>query len=307
MEVSSKIITEEPVASFKSKFEQATEDQIERVSDRALYDSLFHEPMPNNFSIVLTNKEINLGQYIDDYSESLKQFNVVNFNLFRFCELKIDEVPWVDETNEQNAREALAKWQRLMNAGNSFLCFQYVSYLIRAFIENNYPVLEVLREPRFSPIIEKLVDIDHWVKSFFKMGLYLDFDTFYEHFDQFLAALDEKSDLFEVVDKLEVAREFFPTDQRKSNGPQVVLSIFFNADRVQKPEDWALSTMTTLLTDVFLIGQAPTKIEQTDFLDLVHPNICLSQGFKAYKKYLNLLGEIGHIYDEASNYAYLKH
>lgn len=306
MEASTKDIIPQAGDVIKTKFELATEAQVEKVQNRRHYKTLFYDPMPNNFSLVLVNKDLVLDEYIDRYSESLRQFNVVNYNLYRLCELKFDEVEWIDEKHEKDARHALTKWQKLINAGNSFLCFQYVSYVVNAFKQNHYPILRVLREPRYSLVLDKLTSIDLWVKSFFKMGLYLDFGSFYGKFDDFLAELTKHRSLRNAIDKLEVAREYFPSDQKQPKGNQVALSVFFNPDLVQKPQDEMIARISQLMTQIFLSDNAPPVEDESDFIQMIRPNICLAQGFKSYKKYLSLVGAIDDIYDSQSRYAYLK-
>jgi len=286
----------------QDNYELLLADQIEKVESLAHYQDLFHPAYANNFSIVLANKKVNLAESKESVSSAMRRLNVANFNLYRLCNLlteekSLDQLPQKDEL-----LNVLGRWKKLIDAGNSFLCFDYAQTVVKGMELAGIPIIKTLEEPRYVAIVNEFKSLSFKFKSFFKLSVYGGFDDLYACLENLFDSFNENPQLFYYLERCEVAKEHFPTDMSQNSALFPVFSIFFDKTVVTSRHNPLPGIVAKEIREVFANAKEPDSMM---YLDSLGKGVTISQGYKSYKKFLKLIKVIDEVYDAETNYAYL--
>lgn len=289
----------------KDEYDYRLHSQVSKIQKARHFPQLFHQVVPNNFSLVCVSNRIPLEAHHNRVGSSLKQLNVANFNLYHFCKAHYPLVRWNDEQLSADVGDILSRWGNLIKAGNSFLCFDYAKYVIDSFTGSSYPLLEILHE-KYYVIVQAFKSTEEWVKSFFKLNVYLDYPSFYERFEELVTYLHREAALFGSIEKLEVAKEYFPFDRKRNAEPYPVLAVFLDCNRVSTRNNPALAQITGALSHLLELAPGEGPPVSYQYSETLGASLSLSQGYKSYKNFLALIGVLDEIYDVRHNYAYVR-
>jgi hypothetical protein len=277
--------------------------QAERIQNHALYGELFHDPFPNNFSFICINRRHDLQQSKNNNADALKKLNIANYNLHKFCERFMPDVPWKNSDVAEKVHEVNTKWGETITAGNSFLCYDYANFVIHSMSDSGFPFLQTLTSDRFKVIVDAFLSLDYRWKSFVKISAFVQNDRTYSQLHQLIERLHKNPELFHYVERIELQKEFFPGDVKKIT-TDPALSLILDRNVVSTKSNPIIKKIAALLSEIY---QSPVESDNaTNFLHFLYKDIAASQGFKAYKKFLQLAGCIDHVYDSGGNYAYIK-
>jgi hypothetical protein len=300
----------ETIKTVQDKYERATRSQIIKTQSVNFYFDLFNEIIPNNYSLVSVNNRISQEDYVARQSDSLRKLNVANYNLYRFCEIQYRMAQWDDQHLLKDVEAALGKWENLIKAGNSFLCFNFASFVIHSFSQINYPIIKVLHEEKYRVISETFMNIKDWVKSFFKLNIYISHENLYERLGGLMEYFHTHAELFSYIEKLEIAKEYFPVDSKGNASSFPAISLFFDHHEVVTRGHPALQKVTKGVKKALALTECLEDLDSgpvsAPYAELLGFNMTLSQGYQSYKKYLALIQVLDEVYDVKCNYAYLK-
>ncbi len=279
--------------------------QSNKIQTLLHYNSLFHKVSPNNFSLICLNKTIDKTQSDNRYKAGLKILNVANFNLFRFCKIQSGKAEWKDEEVKKDVNYALNIWEKRIIAGNSFSCYNCARVVFEGFAKIHYPLLQILNEEKYRAVLKAFIDLEYDFKSFFKLSVFTDFSNLYLQIEDLLNLFNNNSRLFKNIERLEIAKENFG-GQGESNKLFPKLSIFFDNKEVTNIHDSALIEVIDISKGIFMPGNSNCLPKQLKYLGVLTDNITISQGYKGYKQFLELVDKLDEVYDFNSNYAFIK-
>ena len=287
------------------QYQSALDAQCHNIEKINNYKNVFHPVFPNNFSIVCINKRLILDELKDNNTRALSRLNVANYNLYRFCELLNSKTTWSDSRVNARMDFMLNSWDKTIKAGNSFLCFDFANAIFQAFLLNNIPIHEELNSKKYRVIIDEFKRLDYKWKSFFKISVYCEMDSCNSILGDLINNLFENVALAYYVERVEIAKEHFQTDL-SDQVRHPIINIILDRDIVISRCNPLISRLCKTLTNLCGSYEPNSNSNFEQYQDFFTKEISVSQGFKAYKKYLNLLGSLSEIYDESKNFAYLK-
>jgi hypothetical protein len=271
------------------------------------FNDLFHKIIYNNYSLVLINQRCDLQNQVHQRTESLSYLNNASYKLFAFCKLCLkDELLRTRMSPEEiDVLETIcANWKDLIQQGNSFLTYDYAEVIIDTLKENGYPFLEKLTQEKYKVVQTAFITIPEGSKRFLRWNNYTRFEELPYLVEGFFELLYRSPSLFRYVERVEIAKEDFELKLATDNNDFPSFSIFFDKDLVNSPYHPVVSQLTAAAQDL-LASTTPREISP-EYSSPLCRNTTLSQGFRNYKKFLNLVGCLDAVYDPGTNYAFAR-
>lgn len=279
-----------------------TLSQEERIQRFENDFDLFHKSYKNNYSYELVNKNIDRALLVENRKQSLSHLNESSYELCSFCISCLKDLRQNGSLADADLKDINAKlkdWKSLITGGNSFATYDYAKEIVNTIHSHHYPFYEKLRSEQFKYIIAGFLSVSDEFKSFIRVAFYADKQDFQQLFKTTLTILKEDPELFSFIERVEIAKEDFPLTVTKGEDFPL-FSVIFNYKYIMNASDPMVKRFLSKF-DFVNVFQENLSISYSKRLanDLI-----ISQGFKNYKKYLFLIGELDTVYDAEENYAF---
>lgn len=284
---------------------EAMSNQLIKLKNALGEENIFHEPYPNNYSIVLKNKYHNNELYGKGNLELFFGLNKASLNLQVFCKLCLSEIEneWksFDSVIFEQLKYINSVWSKLNKGGNSFLTYIPAKALVEGLRALGYPFDEKLEEK----IVVKNAFVQllpYEAKALIRIGLFIDFKDLYELLFKLNKEISKCEELSKYIERIEIAKEDFKAEKPIYSFPKI--NINMNPYLVRSVDHECLDKLIGILDDLMKDIQPLDMYEDYSFK--VKENIIMSQGYRNYKQFLDLLNNLDSVYDSSSNYAFMK-
>ena len=266
-------------------------------------NSLFHDPIPNNYVWLLIPKNKDKEAYISRFALQTSCLNKADGFLFNTCKLMLNRLGF---SLTHHVYQTIDYWR-------TGLCGQYRSniddiYLAERVVEeiqtklpegSDFP--SVIRKE--SPeVIDKFINIPEQIKSLVRVNLYLPHEQVRNCLATLLREISSSgSSLLMLVDRIEIAKVGL-TDNNQVNYPTLIIYLAPEANNMNN-----LHIVRSLLklTASVATEYPPAPLLNSEYSDCWLLNTTVTQGFRLYKRYLAILGVLSSVYDAHWNFAYL--
>ncbi|MBS0032095.1 hypothetical protein ACTJJ0_03190 [Chitinophaga sp. 22321] len=271
---------------------------------------LFNEPFTNNFSHVYLNRRIDPAQAENEKKIALDKLNNASYLLQEYCTAIVDQLWRGNEITAevlQQIKGVNSIWLQHIQKDNSFLTYDCAAYVVRELQAYNYSLREIAgTDEKLQQLEKAFAALSYKTKAFFQVSLFLPFDQLSSSFDTIKELFEQQADLFYYVDTIEISRQdFFADRQQENDGLHFpLIKILLDAEIVLSRHHPVLREVVTLMDQV--TKDMPVYQIDDSYMFLAGKNLAVSQGFKNYKRFLKLVNTLDNIYDNESNYAYLK-
>lgn len=277
--------------------------------DKLNYDiqqtAMFYDTYSNNYTHAFVNKDKELADIVEKRKSSLSLLNQGSYDLYDFCIACLTEFKdqhSLLQSEYQKINIIVKNWRNLLRSGNSFTTYEYFSAVVSFLKSWNFPFIDKLHQLKNRYILNSFLDVSKHYKEFVKVGCYGDRDQMHEYLDKTLKILKENNHILNAIERLELARLDFPLIIN-SEEKYPLFSITFDYDIVTRPYHPIVSEFVELFCHRDADQDWTVGLE---YNLAVTSNLALSQGFKNYKKYLNVMGILDSQYDKEQNYAFIK-
>jgi hypothetical protein len=274
------------------------------------YHDLFHDTFFNNFSVVCLNKRYNKGALVENKIRSLRKLNVACYNLQVFTRMCLDkmhelkdfsgfgeDLEWMDTFE--------GRWSKAVAEGDSFLTFEFANEVVTKIRQLNFPYDEVLNSSKYEVIPKAFKNIDHYVKGFVKISIFADYHEARLLMERFIDLMEKNPLLFYYIERVEMAKQIFarPDISAFNEHSHPALTIFFDSKIVSVNFHPAVNE---LLEKLMPLVEPVTEMSFDDkFSSHIGKNTTLSQGYRNYKRFLDLVGVIDDVYDKKTGYSFI--
>jgi len=279
--------------------------QQNAIQNIANYNALFHPSYLNNYNIELVNKSQILDKLMSQKRDDLQKLNIASYNLCAFCgicalEMSQQMISSADEIIKLN--EVLAIWKELIKRGSSFATYDYAKLAIEIIIDSGFPLLEKLFSSKYHVIIDAFRNIPEPAKAFLRLNSYSRKDDRTEMLTSLFDFFSRNPDIFEYVERVEIAKDEMAIDTF-GDEEYPVFSIFFDYNALSNRKS---SIIRGVIEHIKLVEASQVEGD-TPYLYAfqVTNSTTLSQGYKNYKRYLELMNVISTVYDKETNYAFI--
>jgi hypothetical protein len=274
------------------------------------YRDLFHPPFFNNFSVVCLNKRYDKKSLVEYKTRSLRKLNVACYNLQIFTRMCLDKMHQLDEysicgEDFERIDQLEDQWSKAIAEGNSFLTYDYARDVINRIRQTNFPYDEILNSPKYGVVPKAFGNVDYYSKAFVKISVFAPYHEAMSVVESFIALMEKYPLLFYYIERVEMAKQIsvLPGVLSFNENAYPALTIFFDSRIVSISYHPAVNE---LLEKLMPAVESVTEMEFDDtFSRHIGKNTTLSQGFRNYKRYLQLVNIIEEVYDKKTGYAFI--
>jgi hypothetical protein len=282
-------------------------DQRKLVEAMDHYSTLFHECYYNNYSLVLTNKRLDLSVFIQNRKQLMNKLNIASYNLQAFCRLCLQDSRLKEQMSDTvigSLDQICNNWAQQIKEGNSFLTYDYAEVIINTLTQAEYPFIEKLYTDQYKVIPAAFVSIPFNSKSFTRIHNYSDPARLPMLLDGLFNLFHKDRALYYYIERIEIARNDFPLKLESSNEEYPLFSIFFDHRIVNTGSHPVIRELTERIKPLLDNGDA--REVRLSYSFPVYADTAISQGFKNYKRFLDLVGALDNVYERETNYAFVK-
>jgi hypothetical protein len=297
-------------ALLQTEHRLSPEDQKTRIVSVDHYQDLFNDAYLNNFSIVCPNKRYQNDLLIESKKGRLYKLNRAAYNLWVFSGMCLEKVKEMEDFQpDSNLLAKLSgtvrEWGDHLQAGNAFLTFDMAKEIIDTLRQLDFPFDDLLGNQTYSVIKAAFIQLHYQAKAFVKIDVFIKREEVYAVLQRLIDALYEHPLLFYYLEGLEMAKESFSggrvSELREEEYPAV--SIFPDSSIVTTHRNPLVGEILRLITSITK-DFSPLNPD-TAYCFLAETNVTLCQGYRNYKRYLELLGLLEEVYDRDLNYAFI--
>jgi hypothetical protein len=175
---------------------------------------------------------------------------------------------------------------------------ELIPYLEKNIINQKFSAYLIENAP-------EIVDLFHHVPESnltqIRLNVYLEFTALNNYLYRVLQLLLDNQDLNETIYRIEVANDEIARQDNASFATLIIYLVPFTNIGSSEVLQKLLSSLSLIFPTI------PTANLNTEFAYGWLPAVTVTQGFKLYKRYLNILGLLDKIYDKKTNYAFCNH
>jgi hypothetical protein len=287
-------------------------NKLKQIVQTGAGKEMFHEIHHNNYTFVLVSKHIDYDFFCKDTVAALSVLNDVVIALYEFSKKAYQSFisqhpPGTAEKAELYKKVALflEYWKKDLDAGNYFLSYNYIKITGQGFDMMGLPYIEYLRNEG-RDLCSRLLHFDRRYKHLIKIDLYLNDNEVAGFFTALCSEIKKQPHLFESIERIEVANpEFTETFVTKAVNlryyPKII--IYPNKD-ISSINDETVAEIRQLLQRMMTdYGEYPMD---TAFCTPFAKNSTITQGYRNYKKIMQVVNLLDEVYDPESGYSLLK-
>lgn len=252
------------------------------------YQDIFHTPYPNNFIYMLVPKYHSLKSYAEKISKITQPLNIANLGLLTLCEELIDDKQY----------QPIKDWRQMIdnktNLNSIFYAQTVLQYMEQYIFKTTTHVFIKKHIPR---LLEKFIDVPDEVLKLSRINIYIDLERSCYMVKQLVDFFQENRGCLAYIDRLEIAKENLENLDNKDY-PKLIIYLSSNNSVNSKNFQYFLQTVKDLLSG----NQKAVINEEYSFPWTA--SATLTEGYRLYKRFLNLLGILNEIYDESCNFAF---
>jgi hypothetical protein len=247
---------------------------------------IFHEYIyQNNGNYTLLPKHLNINDYFKEVAASTSKMNFADKYFFVFCKTLLEGY----HLNE------LIKWAECIKLNRSFLSYHYAEKIFK-FINKNlldYKFNEYI-DIKFTKVKSNFLKIPEHILKCIKLSFYISVSQLNSCINFLINLLDQEKIFSKTINRIEISIDNIST----SKGQNTLLHIFFNyCSTNQKNIKNCISSISKIISPFTM----PVK---HDYSLNIADGITITQGFRIYKKYLNLLDILSEIYSVKCDYSF---
>ncbi|MEG3620140.1 hypothetical protein V5T82_16875 [Magnetovibrio sp. PR-2] len=255
-------------------------DQISKIEAIPGYQEVFYYPYPHNYVLIALPQRSDLDGYLASIRKTYAPLNDADGALLDFLDQQI--------TGEE-ARNIIARWRERRSRGLNLEGVRYAHQLTGLMGKTSLPELIMEEQPG---LIDRFVFISPSIQATERINIYTPIEKAVDNLAALLSALGTDENITASFDRIEVAKAGLDSEQDEAF-PSLILYPKQNASALDRIKG-ALQTL------------APALLPKQTFAQEWTHNATYSQGFRLYKCYLQLLGQLDHVYDSQRNYAKLR-
>lgn len=286
--------------------------QLEKMTETGCGRGLFHKIHFNNYTFVLVCRHVDYDFYCSDTTNSFSVLNNLVIGLYGFFKRIYDD--FVQENPPANPGQTelyrkvalfLEYWKRDLDSGNYFLSYNYIKITGQGFDMMGLPYLEELRGEGHE-LLGNLLQFDKRYQHLVKTDLYMNPEDIPGFFTRLCNELAKQPELYQAIERVEIANPgFSETFVTKAVNlqyyPQIII---YPGKHISSISSEPIQQLQRLLNEM-MNSYAGQKMD-TAFCTLFAKNATITQGYRNYKKILQVLNLLGELYDEGSGYSLFK-
>ncbi|PRX56388.1 hypothetical protein [Flagellimonas meridianipacifica] len=286
-----------------NNFPRNNEEQKELIESFSTYSELFHECNFNNYTLNFINRNLDIDSLIKNKSSALRKLNVANYNLLLFCKICAEELQSTISV-KNGLKEKCDGWLNIIRSGNSFHTLSYAQTIIDTLNRHDFPFIDNLFSKKYVVIKNAFVGLESKYKSLYKLCIYLNEKHLYDVLERIFNILQEDTQSFHFVERVEVAKMQFELSGLSSFNVFPLISLTVHNDKNEFAKD---------LSDFPLINKLRKLIQDlkpvnmnSDMAIRIGNHMNLYQGYRNYKNFLRLINSLDEVYDPQYQYALIR-
>ena len=272
--------------------------RMQEIETLESYRKHFKVCVPNNYALMLVKAEYRLEAYLEEVATYTSFMNRANSQMQVFCSGLATSLP---EDGESSLAALLEEWRLTIEKRNNFLGVFYAERVVEALAKRDCDVRHWLRHGN-SGVGGQFLDVPARVKNILRVNLCIPHEAVIHYLDEFMRRVFLIPEAFSMVERVEVAKPLLE-GEGVVDYPTIIFYLVESADDLAHYGE--VDHLLRLLQPI-LVGLPTSCVADTLFADVWYPFATVTQGFKLWKRYLNLLGILDCIYDRDFNYAYLR-
>ncbi len=283
--------------------------QLEKMTETGCGSGLFHKIHFNNYTFVMVCRHTDYDFYCSDTTHSFSVLNNIVIGLYGFFKNIYDafvaEHPPASPKQAELYRKValfLEYWKRDLDSGNYFLSYNYIKITGQGFDMMGLPCLEQLRgEGR--ELLAQLMQFDKRYQHLVKIDVYMDAEDVPAFFTQLCRVFNEQPELYQAIERVEIANpNFSETFVTKAVNLEHYPKLIIYPDK----QIASITSEPVLRLRHVLNSMMAAYTEQpmdSSFCIPFAKNTTITQGYRNYKKILQVLNLLGELYDAGSGYS----
>jgi hypothetical protein len=259
-------------------------------------------PLANNYVYVLVPKSVDVNKHLDQAATNTSHLNKADGELLRFGRSLIPllEPYGVDAATQERLESLAFHWNEHFHAATNLIGCEYAIAFAREL--QPYVSFSDLLSNTSPNVLDLFRRVPLVVTDFLRINLHLPFSivgaVLSELLDGGLASLE--------VDRLEMAR--WPNRMSRNVVPPFPTLIIYAGINSPRPNAEALSAILRTIHRVTMpLGELHASPEVlSEFALPWMPFASVSQGYKLWKRYLNVLNIVDEIYDPSTGMALVR-
>jgi hypothetical protein len=287
-------------------------NKLKQIVQTGAGKEMFHEIHHNNYTFVLVSKHVDYDFFCKDTVAALSVLNNVVIELYDFSK-NIYHSFVSTNPPDTSEKEALYKkvalfleyWKKDLDAGNYFLSYNYIKITGQGFDMMGLPYIKYLRNEG-RELCSKLLHFNPYYKHLIKIDLYLNDNEVATFFTALCSEIKKQPDLFEAIERIEVANpEFSETFVTKAVNlryyPKIIIYPNKDIDSINNETVIRISHLLQRMMKDY--SEYPMD---TAFCSPFAKNSTITQGYRNYKKIMQVVNLLDEVYDQESGYSLLK-
>jgi hypothetical protein len=263
-------------------------------TEQLAVSDLFQQPFANNTSNVYLKKQTDREHYFVRLNKLYAELNRADLNLKNFIQQLNIEKFKLGEIDE-----VLAQWDTFIQKNVNLVGVFYVKSIIEKFNANDIDIVGHISDIKKELLLD-FISIPEETKSLLRINICAPYENTTHYFEQLVNEVFSNEAAFSLLERVEIARPRIPG--AFVNYPTLIL--YLNPNDGNKTGSTEIKMMSNLLNATFDNVKNPLEIAH-DYADPWNHFVNITQGFKLYKVYLQLLEQLDQVYAKEFNYAYL--
>jgi hypothetical protein len=255
---------------------------------------LFNQPYLNNNSDVYVRNTTDIAAYFAHLKTLYLALNNADINLKNFLQQSNTHTfkfPEIDSI--------LYQWDQYIQQNRNLVGVFYLKSIIEKFTDHDVDIIGLIRREN-KHLLEDFIRIPQETKQVFRINICLPQAEVIPYFEKIVNEVFVNDAAFSFIERVEISRpRLQPT---LINFPTLIL--YLDLHRIGSSDIENVHILSSLLNTVFKSKHDTLPITH-DYADPWNEFVNITQGYKLYKVYLQLLGELDQVYARDQNFAYV--
>jgi ribosome-binding factor A len=283
--------------------------ELEHIVQEGAGIGMFHPIHLNNYTFVMVCKETDYDFYCKDTTAALSVLNNVVMDLYGFFKNLytnfVQKNPPAPDKAELYKKVSLflEYWKRDNDEGKFFLSYNYIKIIGQGFDMMGLSYTGLLREEG-SQLCNRLYRFDQRYKHLIKIDLYMDDEAVNPFFATLCNHLKEQPELLSAIERIEVANPGFTESfVTKAANLRYYPKIIIYPDKQIATADHPSVVAIQNLVNSMMEPYEECPMDQ-GFCTPFAKNTTITQGYRNYKKIMQVLNLLDDVYDRNSGYSF---
>jgi len=265
------------------------------------YGSYFHSCVPNNYVFILVPLATNRELLVERIKTLTTPLNEANEATYQYCFDIIKRMPRNEVLEHDSLIQRMGGWKRTVSTSANLQGVAFAEKVFATLADLGVDVRA--RWQAEVPEMRKFfTQVPDEIERLLRINISVRQDSVVGVLRQLIESVFAIPECLALIEKVEVAKPH-AGDASLVNYPTLILYLVSEANDPGRRAE--VEALLQRLHAVFADCPHGLAADPT-YADPWHPFVTLTQGYRLWKRYLELVGLLGEIYDSDFQYAYLR-